>query len=71
MDVKSSQQSNGLKKSYNKDENELTINNQKKKEFKDKIEQFESNKKQTWTDVIHIDNVNIKCVKISYQFCRI
>lgn len=49
----------------------MTINNQKKKEFKDKIEKFESNKKQTWTDVIHIDKVNIKCVKISNQFCRI
>lgn len=41
------------------------------KEFKDRIESFEKNKKQSWTDVIRIDKVNIKCVKISYQFFRI
>lgn len=50
---------------------EIAIKNLRIKDFKDKMEKFEENKKVSFVDVIKIERENIKCIKISYQFFKI
>lgn len=46
---------------------ELVLKNNRIKEFKEKIEKFEKDKKSNFIDFISIENEKIKCIKISYQ----